>query len=328
MTSATASRWGLLGTARINRRMIPAIRAVAGNDLVAVASRDPARARRYAARWDIPRSFAPYEAMLESPEIDIVYVALPNSLHVDWTVAALGAGKHVLCEKPLATRVADVDRIARVARDAGRVVTEGFMYRHHAQTTAALDLLASGAIGRPRLVRGAFTFMLDRDNDVRLDPELGGGSLWDVGCYPVSFARLALGADPIEVSGRAEHDPSGVDVAFRGDLRFADESAAQFDCGFRTAYRTAIEIAGTAGSLTIPQPFQPGSTERLLLRRGDRLTELPIEGRPLFHDEVEEMHRLTTLGGAPRVTLEDSRGNVSTICALYQSARERRPVAL
>jgi len=325
---AHPARWGLLGTARINRRMIPAIRAVAGNELVAVASRDPERAASYARRWDIPRCFAPYEAMLDSPDIDIVYVALPNSLHADWTIAALEAGKHVLCEKPIATCANDVDRIARVAHATGRVVAEGFMYRHHAQTTEALALLARGAVGRPRLVRGAFTFMLERDADVRLDLALGGGSLWDVGCYPVGFARLVLGAEPVEVSGRAEWGPSGVDVAFRGDLRFSDDSAAQFDCGFRTVYRTSLEVAGTEGLLTIPQPFQPGASEHLVLRRGDRITQIAIDGRPLFHDEVDEMHRLATEGGVARVTLDDSRGNVVTISALYRSAREHRPIAL
>lgn len=321
-------RWGLLGTARINRRLIPAIRSMPGHELVAVASREPARAEAYARDWAIPHSLPSYDALLATPDVDVVYVPLPNSLHADWTIAGLEAGKHVLCEKPLALTVDDVDRISAAAHAANRIVTEGFMYRHHAVTLEAVRQVRAGAVGRLRLVRGAFTFMLDRDPDVRLVPALGGGSLWDVGCYPVSFARLLCGTEPIEVSGRAEVGPTGVDVAFTGQMTFPDGVAAQFDCGFRTAYRTSVEIAGTEGTLAIPQPFQPGVHERLVLRRGDAVTEIPIAGQPLFHDEVDEIRRLVTTGGTPRVTLADSRANIATIQALYRSARERQPVAL
>ncbi len=324
----TALRWGLLGTARINRRIIPAIRKTPGHELVAVASRDAARADAYARAWGIPKSLPSYESLLATSDLDIVYVPLPNSLHADWTIACLEAGKHVLCEKPLAVTVEDVDRIAATAQATGRIATEGFMYRHHAQTLEAVRLIRDGVIGRLRLVRGAFTFLLERDSDVRLVPALGGGSLWDVGCYPVSFARLVCGAEPVEVYGRAEAGPSGVDVAFRGQLTFPDDVAAQFDCGFRTVYRTSVEIGGTEGTLTIPQPFQPGVREHLVLRRGVNVTEIPIAGQPLFHDEVAELRRLVTHGGTPRVSLEDSRANVAAIQALYRSARERRPVTL
>ena len=187
-------RWGLLSTARINRLIIPAIRASARSEVTTVASRSLEKARAYAAEWNIPRVLGSYEALLDDPDIDVIYISLPNSLHVEWTVRALEAGKHVLCEKPLALSVADVDRIvaAAVAR-TGRTATEGFMYRHHPLTHAVEAIVKSGRLGAIRGFKGAFTFPLTRDGDVRLDPALGGGSLWDVGCYPVSYTCLLAG---------------------------------------------------------------------------------------------------------------------------------------
>ena len=326
--NATQIRWGILGTARINRRVIPAIRETSGSELYAVASRRADRAAAYAHDWTIPASFGSYDALLAAPEIDVVYIPLPNGLHTQWTIAALQAGKHVLCEKPLALTVEDVDRIATTARDTGRIATEGFMYRHHSQTQQAVDLVRGGAIGGVRTIHGTFTFMLDRADDVRLDPALGGGSLWDVGCYPVGFARLVCGVEPVEVVGHAETGPTGVDLAFAGQLLFPDDVRAQFDSGFRTTYRTAIEIAGTDGTLTIPQPFQPGIEEHMLLAQGSEMTEIPVAGRRLFVDEVEEMATLARVGGVPRITLTDSRHNIATLNALYRSAREGRVVSM
>ena len=190
-------RWGLLGTARINRSLIPAIRAGERSTLVAVASRDQARADEYAREWKIPRAFGSYEALVADPGIDAVYVPLPNHLHVEWTVAAARAGKHVLCEKPLALDAAGVDRIAEAARTHKVAIAEAFMYRHQAQTDRVLALVAEGAIGRLRFVRGSFSFPLTRDGDVRLTPEWGGGALWDVGCYPVTYAMLLAGGGPV-----------------------------------------------------------------------------------------------------------------------------------
>ena len=217
-------RWGLLSTARINRLVIPAIRASARSELTTVASRSLEKGRAYAAEWGIPRVLGSYEALLDDPEIDVVYIALPNSLHVDWTIRALAAGKHVLCEKPLALDVADVDRVAAAAARAGRTATEGFMYRHQPLTHAVEAVVRSGRLGMIRGIKGAFTFPLTREGDVRLDPALGGGSLWDVGCYPVSYACLVAGEAPSEVFGWQQTSASGVDLEFAGMLRFANGS--------------------------------------------------------------------------------------------------------
>jgi hypothetical protein len=187
-------RWGLLSTARINRAVIPAIRGSARSELTAVASRTLDRAREYAAEWRIPRAIGSYEALVDDPDVDVLYIPLPNHLHVEWTVKALEAGKHVLCEKPLALSVEDVDRIAGACRRTGKAAAEAFMYRHHPLTAAAQAFAAGGRLGAINSYRGAFTFLLTREGDVRLDPAMGGGSLWDVGCYPVSYANLIAGA--------------------------------------------------------------------------------------------------------------------------------------
>ena len=316
----TSLRWGLLSTARINRALIPAIRAGARSELVAVASRDADRATEYARQWDIPQAFGSYEAMLADPSINAIYISLPNHLHVDWTIKAARAGKHVLCEKPMALDPNDVDRVAEAAKAAGVVVSEAFMYRHHAQTHQILALLDEGVVGELRLVRGCFSFLLTRDDDVRLRPEWGGGSLWDVGCYPVSYARLVMGAEPVAVSGLSERGPTGIDLAFCGALQFPGGRLATFDCGFRAAFRTFMEFVGTEASLEAPNPFKPGPHEHLRLVREGMATTIDVQGAALYSGEVEDLECAALDGRAPAVSLADTRGNVAVLSALYQSA--------
>ncbi len=319
-------RWGLLGTARINRAIIPAVRQATRSSLDAVASRDAARADAYAREWEIPRAVGSYEALVADPAIDVLYVPLPNHLHAEWAIAAARAGKHVLCEKPIALTPADVDRIEAAARQAGVVVTEAFMYRHHAQTHRVATLVRDGAVGALRFVRGTFTFPLAREADVRLRPEWGGGSLWDVGCYPVGYARLLAAADPETVTGLAEVGPTGIDVAFGGSLQFPGGLLAGFDCGFRAAYRTSVEIAGTEGTIDVAAPFKPGVHEQLRVTRGDAVSLIDIAADALYLGEIEDMERAALDGAPPAVTLADSRGNVTTLVALLRSAAEGRCV--
>ena len=322
-------RWGLLGTARINRAVIPPLRGSTRSALVAVASRTVERAEAYAREWAVPRAFGSYEAMLADPGLDAIYIALPNSLHADWTIKAAEAGKHVLCEKPLAVSVEEVDAIEAAARRAGVVVAEAFMYRHHPQTLKVKQLVDDGAVGEVRLVRGSFTFNLTRPIDVRLDASLGGGSIWDVGCYPISYARYVIGAEPIEAFGWQVSSPSGVDETFAGQLRFVAAGRqvyAQFDSGFRAPFRAHLEIVGSEGTLQAPQPFKPGLAEHLLLRQGDDERSLSIPGQELYAGEIEDMADAVLDGKAPRISLADSRGNVAAIVALLRSAREGVPV--
>jgi len=316
-------RWGILGTARINRRLIPAIRLGRRSELVAVASRTRARAEAYAAEWNIPRAFGGYQALLDDPGIDAVYIPLPNSEHVPWTLAAVTAGKHVLCEKPMALDPADVDRIRAAAAAAKVVVEEGYMYRHEPLTAKVLELVQGGALGTVRAIVSGFTFALTRDTDPRLDPALGGGSLWDVGCYPVTYSQLLAGGPPKMVFGSAHWHRSGVDEEFMGMLRFPGGTTATIYSGFRAALRTWLEVVGSEGSLTVPNPFKPGSRETLELERHGRAEAIEVAGSPeLFVRQVRHFEN-AALDGAPSVvTLAESRQAAATLSALLGSARD------
>ena len=325
---AKTLKWGIIGTARINRALITPLRTSERNQLFAVASRDGQRAEAYAREWSIPRAHGSYEALLADPEVDVIYNSLPNSLHAEWTVKAAQAGKHVLCEKPLAVSVEEVDAVAAAARDNRVVIQEAFMYRHLPQTLKVQELVAGGALGEIWLIRGAFTFKLSREGDVRLQPDLEGGSLWDVGCYPVSYARMALQREPEEAFGWQQTGPSGVDVCFAGQLRFPGGAIAQVDCSFLTPSRTFVEIVGDAGSLEVPLPFNPRVDTEIILKRGDAEEVLAFPAVELYAGEVENMADAILNGAPVRVSLADSRGNVATIRALYESARRGIPVKI
>src|SRR3954468_10583565 len=299
-------RWGLLSTARINRLIMPAIRASARSDVTTVASRDQAKATAYAHEWQIPRALGSYDALLNDPDVDVIYISLPNSLHVEWTIRALEAGKHVLCEKPLALSVEDVDRVDDAVRRTGRAAAEAFMYRHHPLTHAVQDIVKSGRLGQVRGFKSAFTFALTRDADVRLDPALGGGSLWDVGCYPVSYANFLAGQTPAEVFGWQQGSTTGIDLEFAGMLRYADGSVAQFDCGFAGPFRAEMEVVGRDAALRIVRPFRTDERSMLLPPGGDETETRPFPREPPFAGEIEDMERAALDGTPPRVTLDES----------------------
>ena len=321
-------RWGLLSTAHINRSVIPPLRLSPRNQLVAVASRDKARADEYAKKWEIPTTYGSYEALLADPNIDVIYNPLPNGMHAEWTIKAAQAGKHVLCEKPIGVTPAEVDAMADAAKKAGVYVTEGFMYRHHPQTLKVKQLVESGAIGKLRLVRGSFTFNIAREDDIRLNKELTGGSIWDVGCYPISYARYIIGAEPVEVFGRQVTSKSGVDETFVGQMRFPGDVYAQFDSGFRAPFRTHIEIVGSEGIITVPRPFKPNDQDQVLLSKGDTVETVTSDSEVLYLGEVEDIADAILNGKPPRISLADSRANVATILALLQSSREGKPITL
>ncbi|MFZ5878681.1 MAG: Gfo/Idh/MocA family protein [Chloroflexota bacterium] len=320
--------WGLLSTARINRALIPPLKRSKRTCLLAVASRDLASAEAYAREWHIPRAHGSYEALLADPEIDVIYNPLPNHLHAEWTVRALRAGKHVLCEKPMTLTLAEMDEIISVARETGRVVAEAFMYRHHPQTLKVREIVASAALGELQLIRGAFTFTLNRAGNYRFDPASGGGSLWDVGCYPVSYARMLVDAEPLEVFGWQVEGPGGIDESFVGQMRFAGGIHVQFDCGFKSPFRAWMEIIGSDGVLRVPNPFKPGRGEQVTLARGDQVETLKMPNADLYLGEVEDLCDAIERGFSPRVTLDDSRGNLAALLALLTSARTGKPVAL
>lgn len=320
--------WGLLSTAHINQALIPPLNASKRNRLLAVASRSQSSADDYARKWNIPRALGSYDALIGDPEIDVIYNSLPNHLHAEWTIKALQSGKHVLCEKPFALTLAEADAMISASQKTGKVLAEAFMYRHHPQTLKIKELVDSGTLGDLQTVKGAFTFTLSRKGDIRTSKETGGGSIWDVGCYPISYARMIMNAEPIEVFGWQVMGPGGTDDSFFGQLRFPNERYAQFDSGFKSPFRAQVEIVGAKGTLNIPQPFKPGLAEKIYLMRADRTETVKIKGRELYIGEVEDIADAVLLGKPPLISLVDSRGNTAVILALIESAQTGRPVHL
>lgn len=316
-------RWGLLSTANINRRLIPAIRASKRGELVAVASRSLSKARAYANKWEIPLAYGDYAQMLSSGAIDAVYISLPNHLHAEWTIQALTAGVHVLCEKPMALTLAEMDAMITASRVSGCVLAEAFMYRHHPQTKIAGNWAHSGRLGDICLVRGVFNFALHARDNVRLVPEYGGGCLWDVGVYPLSFAQFIFGEAPYRVAGSQWLGDSGVDETFSGLLEYSGNRMAQIASAFRTPWFTQAEIIGTMGRLTINRPFVGLEQGRRMVfhpEKGDPL-EIQVPEKELYLGEVEDMHA-AILDGAPiYLTLTETRDHIRTVLGLYESAR-------
>ena len=324
-----ALRWGLLGTAHINRRVIPAMRAARRSMVTAVGSRDASRARHYARDWNIPVAHGSYDALLHDRGVDAVYIPLPNSLHVEWTLRALDAGKHVLCEKPLALVPEDIERVAAVGRARALVVAEAFMFRHEPLIARVVELVQDGEIGAITNLSAGFTYLQNRSPDVRLDASLGGGSLWDIGCYAVSAVRLVAGAEPSSVFGFATMTAAGVDESFAGLLQFAGGVVATVHSSFRAPYRTWLEVAGDQGELSVAHPFKPGSSEVIEIRRGDNRRQEAVEGSPLlFVRQIDDFVAATLDGRTPAVSLSDSRGNAAALAALHTSARTGQAVTL
>jgi xylose dehydrogenase (NAD/NADP) len=314
----TPVRFGILSTARINRLLLAGARLSDRVEVVAVASRDAEHARAYAAEHGIGRSHGSYDALLADPDVDAVYVPLPNSLHVEWSIRALEAGKHVLCEKPLTRRPDEVDRAFDAAERAGRLLMEAFMWRHHPQTKRLAELVGDGAIGELRLVRGAFSFPLTDLANVRMRPELDGGSLMDVGCYCVSAARLLAGkperVEAVQVVAR-----SGVDVRFAASMLHGDGVLSHLDCGFDLPNRSELEAIGSDGALAVSDPWHARATG-IELRRGETVERIDFEPADSYQLELENLADAIQGRGAPLLGREDALGQARTIAALYEAA--------
>jgi xylose dehydrogenase (NAD/NADP) len=326
MTHRISLRWGLLGTARINQAVIGPILSSKHSQLMAVASRNLDRAKEYAHANHIPRYFDSYEALVNDSEIDVIYNGLPNSLHTPWSIKAMEAGKHVLCEKPLSTSTNDADKIIQVAKQTGMVIAEAFMYRHHPQTLYIKKIIDEGEIGELQLINGSFCYTNTRPNNIRLDAALGGGSLWDVGCYPISYSRFITGEEPCEVSGNQIIGPTGIDLLFAGQLRFPGGVIAQFNCSFISPYKTFVEITGNKGRIIINEPFKPGKKTKIMLDKDQHTEKISITGAELYRGEIEDLENAILSGLPTRISLQDSRENIKTIEALYQSALLSTPV--
>ena len=313
---------GLLSTARINELLVAGARGAHGVEVVAIGSRDGARARAQARALGVARAHDSYEALLADPEVEAVYVALPNSLHVEWSLRALQAGRHVLCEKPLALRPADVERAYDAAERAGLVLAEAFMWRHHPQAQTLLALREQ--IGELRLVRAAFSFVLPGTDDVRLQTALDGGALMDVGCYCVSAARLLAG-EPLTVCAQQVRGGDGVDVRLTALLRFPGDVLATIDCGLDMSAREELEVTGTHGVIRLPDPWRARSPVIELRGADGSLERIAVEPRDAYTCELEDFAAAVDGESLRRYGREDALAQARALSALHESADANQP---
>lgn len=317
-------RWGVLSTANIGRRAVnPAIQASTSGELIAVASRDPDRARAFAEEHGIPTSLGSYAALVASPDVDALYIPLPNSLHREWVIRAANAGKHVLCEKPLGLNARECIEMHAAAEANSVRLMEAFMYRFHPRMQAVVQHIQSGAIGEARSIQSAFTFRLNRPDNIRLDPDLGGGALMDVGCYCVNVSRTLMSAEPVSVRATARWTERGVDDELSGELLFSGGAVAQISCGLTQARRETVEVGGTEGWIRIPSAFLPGTGKVDYDVHGPEREDHPtFAGTDQYRAMVEHFNHCVLMGQAPRYGALEAARNMAVIDALYESARK------
>jgi len=333
---STPVTWGLLSTAAIGGTVVRATQGSAATRFTAVASRDAAKARDFADVLGIADAHGSYEELLASPEVAAVYVALPISMHADWTIAALRAGKHVLCEKPLATSPGDAAAVFDAAEAAGRVVAEGLMWRYHPRTVLVRRLVADGAVGRVQQVRATLSVSVP-PGDIRRRPEVGGGALLDLGCYCVSAIRL-FGGTPERVHAEALLD-GGVDLAMSGVVRCGD-AIGHFDVGLDHPRRDELEIVGTTGTIVVRDPWLCRDTgvqlrrgavgEIVPLVPGDELrAAVAVAGEDaVYRLQLDHVSRAIAAGEPLPYGRDDAVEQAATLAALAEPARRGTPVAV
>jgi len=309
-------RWGILSTAHINRLVIAGARKTSQVELIGVASRDLTRAQTYASEWRIPRAYGSYDELLGDPDVEAVYISLPNSLHVEWSVRALEAGKHVLCEKPISPRPDEVEAAFDAADRAGLLLSEAFMYRHNPQTIRLQQLVGDGAIGELRLVRSVFSYSLYDTANIRLRADLEGGALLDVGCYCVSGSRL-FGGEPERATGEAWYGPTGTDWVFAGTLRFPENVIAVFHCGTALVDQDELEVVGSEGSLFVDDPWHCRSPLIELRRDGD-VERIEIEPADSYQLELENLSAAIRGEGELLLGRHDAVGQARALAALRE----------
>jgi xylose dehydrogenase (NAD/NADP) len=335
--------WGILGTGNIARQFSVGVNASKRGTLAAVASRDPAKSRAFGQTHQAARFHDSYEALLRDPAVDAVYVSLPNSMHHEWTVAALRAGKHVLCEKPFSVTTAQAEEMFLEAGKTGRVVMEAFMYRCHPLTLAVQEQVARGAIGKIKLIRTSFCYRTLRiDDNIRFSAPLAGGALMDVGCYCISFSRLFAGAEPTEMRVTGKIHPSGVDEQVSGFLQFPDDVQAAFTCGMGVQADNAAYLCGDEGYIEIPIPWKPPAVgaqftiahstppkmdQKSLsppdLVRPPRETFSVDTGGDLYGVEADDFANAVLDGKPPRISAAETLGNMRVLEELRRQIRLR-----
>ncbi|MDD2723163.1 MAG: Gfo/Idh/MocA family oxidoreductase [Methylovulum sp.] len=330
MNNPSPLRFGILGGARINERMLPAIIEAHNAELIAIASRREGAAAetlaRYAPQQQGVKTYHTLDGLLNDSDVQAVYIPLANHEHAEWTLRAIEHGKHVLCEKPMALAVNDILAIQTAARRHQVTVMEGFMYRFHPQHARVLELIQSGLFGDIRSVRATFSFMMRPERMYRLEEPIsrGGGAMWDIGCYAIHTLRMFFQQEPIAVTALSQTVASGADIAASGVLDFGDGKYAQFDFSFARARRCEYEIIGTKGGLVCHVVWQlPGDVPMLTWWTDDgRQTEERLPAANHFRLEVEHFSQCVLAGTEPKLSLDDAESNCRTINAALQSAQE------
>lgn len=321
MTHDGKIRWGILGCARISRRgLIPGINESSSGVLTAIASRSAETAKSWAEEFSIPKSYGSYEGLLADPDIDAIYLPLPNELHLPWTVAAADAGKHVLCEKPLALNAIEAKTMVDHCRDRGVLLMEAFMWRHQPRVKGLKWRVSAGEIGDLRLVRSSFSFPIDM-TDWRLDNTRGGGALWDVGTYGVSTVRLFTDAEPTGIQASAHFGTSGVDLSLSAVFHFPGDVLGVIDCSFEQPFRQTYELVGTQGSFEVNDAYLPSPEPTATFRDADgKVTILaPFAGTNQYAEMVDAFAR--GLSGSLSDGAEDGLQQMIVLDEVLKAAR-------
>ena len=327
-------RWGVMGCARIaQRRICPAIKASGSAVLHAVASRDADKARAFGQEAGASRTYGSYQELIEDPDIEVVYNPLPNSLHAKWTIAALQAGKHVLCEKAIALNAAEAVRMFDAAEAADRRLMEAFMWRFHPRSQRVKQMVRDGVLGDIKLVRASFSGNMTEESapgNIRMNKELGGGAMLDLGCYAVTACRWFHGVEPTHAVAAGSYDPkSGIDIYISGTLVFPDGRYGQVDTIWRTWFRQAYDLLGTKGSLRVNQAFVALEGEfEIDLREGDEYKTLTLAGDDPYRLEVEHFGRAVRGIEPPAFGRRDALANAATIDAIFQSTVQQQAVEI
>ncbi len=318
-------KWGVLSTANIARtQFLPALMDAHNAVLQAVGSRDLAKAQEVASQFGAAKAYGSYDELLSDPEVEAVYIPLPNSMHKEWTIKALRAGKHVLCEKPMALNIEECDEMLQAAEEEGRLFMEAFMYRFHPQIRKIEELLQEGRIGEVQLIRGSFSFVLEDEENIRLADELGGGSAMDVGCYPIHFSNLIYGEVPHTVKASAVYRPSapGVDLSMCGILEYSGGRKAVFDSSFTMPDRQAVEIVGSEGTIRINRPWRPDRAEvSIVVQKGNISEEIDFPSSNPYQLEIEHFSECIRTGNEPLLPGDFGRGVLAVIEACHKSAQ-------
>jgi len=322
-------RWGIISTANIGRRaLVPALHNASNGELVAVASRDLAKARVFADELNIPRAYGSYEELLADPEIDAIYNPLPNDQHANWSIRAAAAGKHVLCEKPLASDAAEAEEMVKAFKANDRLLAEAFMYRFHPRTRHVREMVRSGALGTLQQIGAAFTFRLRSDENIRLEGKLAGGAIMDIGCYAVGVMRFVTGEEPVAVNAFAHYNDRGADEMAVGSLVFPSGVLGHFDCGMRAQGGQWYDIRGSEGRIFVEDAFVAPRDQAMKLRywRGDNYEEIDFEPVDQYQLMAEDFADAILNNRPPLYPAEDGVAAMRLMDSLRASAQANRDV--